>query len=371
VLFSLAALIVVGSLVDRAWIRANGVVAGELVGVSPIVQARLQQLFVRCLDHVKQGQRVAEFNNEATAEAAAQQLQQLELQLEQAKSQTEIAGAEAAAARKLVDAQAALLQQLVAVLQAQDELVKKQFVATLVWENAKAAVTRGEADKAAAEFVYATKVAERAKALTDADVLRQRVATFKDSPELNGHFLLTSPKDGIVTECTAHIGEVIAARSPIFQVFSPDDAYAIVFFDPADRMKLEPGERLNLQVAGIGRLVVGHVSGFYPELSALPSDLTRYFWQQERWSQYSPVRVDFEGLDSSDRRHLSAWAQLSASRWEWPTTWLAESARYTQSTWPWIRQQLADLGSATAEAWRKVTRARAEAGPGNPAAPNG
>jgi hypothetical protein len=107
------------------------------------------------------------------------------------------------------------LQQLVAVFQAQDELMTKQFVATLVWQNAKAAVTRGEADKAAAELVYATKESERAKALTDADVLRQRIATFKDSPELNGHFFLTAPQDGIVTECTAHESEVIAAHADL------------------------------------------------------------------------------------------------------------------------------------------------------------
>jgi multidrug efflux pump subunit AcrA (membrane-fusion protein) len=93
VLLSLALLVLTGVLIDRSWVRANGIIAGELIAVSPIVQARLQRLLVQCLDHVTRGQRVAEFNNEATAEAAAQQLQQLELQLEQSRAQAEIAAA--------------------------------------------------------------------------------------------------------------------------------------------------------------------------------------------------------------------------------------------------------------------------------------
>jgi multidrug efflux pump subunit AcrA (membrane-fusion protein) len=69
---------------DWVWVRGNGIVAGELTSVSPIVQARLKTRFVKCLDHVKRGQRVAEFVNEATVESAAQQLAALQLQLTQA-----------------------------------------------------------------------------------------------------------------------------------------------------------------------------------------------------------------------------------------------------------------------------------------------
>ena len=48
-------------ILDRSWIRGNGIVAGELTAMSPIVQARLQELFVKCLDNVTNGQRLAEF----------------------------------------------------------------------------------------------------------------------------------------------------------------------------------------------------------------------------------------------------------------------------------------------------------------------
>jgi multidrug resistance efflux pump len=353
VLLAIALLIIAGVIIDRTWIRANGIVAGELTAVSPIVQARLQNISVKCLDRVVRGQRIAEFDNEATVEAAAQQRQQLELQQQQARAQAEIAARQAEAARKLVDAQVAELQQLVAILQAQDELVKKQFVATLAWQNAKSAAARGEAEKAAAEFIYQTKLAERTKAEVDASVLQQRIESFKNAPELTGHFFLTAPKDGIVTECTAHVGEVIPAKTPILQIFNPDDAYAIVFFDPGDIAKLSLGQRLTLNIEGIAGPVAGSIAGFYPELSALPSSLTRYFWQQERWSQYAPVRVDFEGLNAVEKDRLAAWAQLSVSHWQLPAGWGDHYRRWTEVVWGWVQRQFNSARRLMAEAATK------------------
>lgn len=123
-LLAIGLAIIAGFAADRTWTRGNGIVAGELTAVAPIVQARLKRLFVGCLDHVVRGQRLAEFENEATVETAAQQLQQLQLQLTQARAEISIAESEAAAARKLVDAQAALRDQLASVLKAENELAK-------------------------------------------------------------------------------------------------------------------------------------------------------------------------------------------------------------------------------------------------------
>jgi HlyD family secretion protein len=301
---------------DRAWIRGEGIVAGELTAIAPIVQARLQHLFVQCLDRVVAGQRLAEFDNEATVQAAAQQLHQLQLQLTQARAQIDIADRQAEAARKLVDAQAALFDQLVAVFKAEDELLKKQHVAALLWEKAKSDVARADAERHAAEFVYETKRADQKKAELDAEVLQKRVDSFINSPELNGHFYLTAPKDGIVTGCVAHPGEVIAAKAPIFQLFNPDDVFAIVFFDPSDLSDLSPGASFTVSIGGIDEAVTARVAGFYPELAALPRSLTRYFWQQEKWSQYAPVRLDFDGLSATQKTKVFAWARLSASRWQ-------------------------------------------------------
>ena len=94
--------------------------AGQLITVSPIVQARLHRLLVECLGHVKRGQQLAEFINEERVEAAAQQLQQLQLQLTRARATIDIAEREAKAAAKLVEAQAAVLAQLIAVLKSEE-----------------------------------------------------------------------------------------------------------------------------------------------------------------------------------------------------------------------------------------------------------
>jgi multidrug resistance efflux pump len=331
--FGAAALVVAGGVLsDRMSISGNGIVAGELTAVSPIVQARLQNVFVACLDQVRRGQRLAEFDNEATVQGAAQQLKQLELQLLQARAQGEIAAKEAQAAHKLEEAQVVLTDELRTVLRAVDELQKKQSIATLVWEKAKSDVARSEVDVGAAEFLYETKLADQKKAEVDAEVLKQRIDSFKNSPELTGHFFLTAAKDGIITECAARPGEVIAARTPIFEIFNPNDAYAVVFFDPGDGTSLALGQQYKINVSGIDEPLTGRITGFYPELSALPTSLTRYFWQEEKWSQYVPARVNFDGLTAGEKGKLRAWAQLSASRWKLRSGWVARS-------WRWLSGQ--------------------------------
>lgn len=223
----------------------------------------------------------------------------------------------------------------------------------MIWEQAKASLAQAEAETNAAEFIYQTKKADQNKAELAVAVLQEQIASFKNSPELNGHFYMTAPKDGIVTECTAHAGEVIAAKAPIFQLFNPDDVYAVVFFDPGDVANLAVGQSFSIGIGGIDGSVTGRITGFYPELSALPASLTRFFWQQETWSQYAPVRLDFEGLTVAQKSRLVAWAQVSASRrqdWALPTitTELWQSAPVQ-----WAQQHVAGT-------WRVITSAFAQ-----------
>jgi multidrug resistance efflux pump len=238
-------------------------------------------------------------------------LQQLELQLTQARAAIDIADREAEAAHKLVEAQTALWMQQRAVFEAEDQLKQRQYVAVLVWEQAKAAVDRADAETRAAEFVYETKRADQKKAELDAEVLQKRIDSFVNSPELTGHFYLTAPKDGVVTECTARPGEVVAARMPIFSIFNSSDTYAVVFFNPSDIPKLTRGQSFDISIDGIDKSMTGTVTDFYPELSALPSSLTRYFWQQEKWSQYVPVPLDFTNLSATQWNKLAARSRVA------------------------------------------------------------
>ena len=324
--------------VDRLWIRGNGIVAGELTAESPIIQATLKRLYVKCLDHVTRGQRLAEFTNDSLAQAADQQIQQLELQLSQARAEIDIADREADTAYKLVDAQDALLKQQAAVLKAEDELHQQKFVAELVWAQAQAAVDRADAEKRAAEFVYETKKADKKMAEASVGILEKRIESYKNSPELTGHFYLTAAKDGVVTECTAQEGEVIAAQTPILSIFKPADTFAVVFFSPADSGRLARGQTFDINVQGLDKPIKGTLIDFYPELSALPGSLTRFFWQKQMWSQFIPVRLDFVGLDADQQNAPFAWAQLSVSRWDgWNT---ADVAAMATGSWDWARQHI-------------------------------
>ena len=338
VLVIIGVVIVAWFILDRSWIRGNGIVAGELTAESPIVQARLERLFVKCLDHVSKGQRLAEFYNEAMVQLAGQELQQLQFQLAQARAEIEIADRESQAAQKLTDAQNALLQQQVAVLQAESKLKEQNFVADLVWQQAKAAVDRADAETRAAQFVYETKRADQKMAEVSVDVLQKRIDSYVNSPELTGHFYLAAAKDGIVTECTAREGEVIAARTPILSIFNPKDTYAVVFFDPSDRSKLFRGQDFDVTVQGMAKGVTATLTDFYPELSALPSSLTRFFWQREMWSQYVPARLEFTNLDPEQLSRIFAWSQVSASRREgWGFPDLAQvSSPWWRGLWRFV-----------------------------------
>lgn len=356
ILFLVGAAILAWFASDRLWIRGSGIVAGELTAVSPIVQARLQRLFVNCLDHVTRGQRLAEFVNDAAVQFADQQLRQLELQWAQARAEIEVADREAGAARKLVDAQDALLKQQIAILDAEDKLRKENFAAELVWRQAKAAVDRADAETRAAEFVYETKRADQKMAEVSVGILQKRIDAYKNSPELTGHFYLTAAKDGIVTECTATEGEVIAARTPIFRIFNPDDIYAVVFFDPSDAARLARGQTYEIDVQGVGRPVTGAVTDFYPELSALPSSLTRFFWQREMWSQYVPVRLDFTNLEAAQRAKIFAWAQLSVSHWDGGD--VTAIAGRASASWRWLRQRAGGAWELVAANFAQQPRGR-------------
>jgi multidrug resistance efflux pump len=342
------AAILAGSIINRVWIRADGIISGELTAVSPIVQARLETVFVKCLDRVVRGQRLAEFDNELTVEAATQQLKQLELQLTQARAIVQIAGFQADAAYKAYEAQVALHDALVKVLNAYDELVQSKTVATLVWEKAKADVARSAAEVQAALFVYDSKLADQKKAALEAEVIDGKISTFKNAPELTGHFFLSAPKDGIVTECAARPGEVIPAKTPIFQIFNPDDAYAVAFFDPNDGPMLALGQEFSIRIGGLEEAVTGQITGYYPELGALPVPMIRYFWQEERWSQYAPVRIDLDPMTPAEKTRLRAGAQLSVSRWH-------GAAATRLAAWRWV---VALFGDGSARAAKTFSESR-------------
>ncbi|HLY56687.1 MAG TPA: efflux RND transporter periplasmic adaptor subunit [Stellaceae bacterium] len=303
---------------DRGWITGDGIVVGQLTPVNPISQVRLKKLMVKCLDFVSRGQVLAQLENEVTAQAADQQLQQFELQLAEARSGAAVADKEAAAARKYLEAQAAVRDQLEQVLKAQTEMVQKNYTATLVWQQSKADLAKAQSETQAADFVVQSKEAESRRSTVEADLTEKRIAAFQASPELMGRYELKAPKAGYLTQCNAYEGSVVNAESVLYQVFNPADAYGIIFVSPSDAPRLVAGDTVQLKVGGIETPVSARISGFYPELSGMPDSLTRYFWEQEKWSQYEPIRVDFVSLTEGQQRSLKSFAQVRVSLWRTP-----------------------------------------------------
>ncbi len=100
------------------------------------------------------------------------------------------------------------------------------------------------------------------------------------------------------------------------------------------------GQSFSINIGGVAGTLTGRITGFYPELSALPASLTRFFWQQETWSQYAPARLDFDEMSATQKSKLVAWAQLSASRTQDGLPALAAELWHSAPS-RWVRQLVA------------------------------
>jgi multidrug resistance efflux pump len=321
-LFVIALLFVVVlvAFADRCWINADGIIVGQLTPVSPISEVQITKLVAKCLDYVSEGQTIAQLENRVTEQAGVQQLQQLQIELAQAREEAQIADKEAESAVKYRDAQAAVESQLQTVYAAETELLKKNYVSELAWQKSKADVIKAGADTQAAEYAVETKQEDAKRAQLEAGLIDDRITSLKASPELMGSYALTAPKAGYLTQCNAYQGQVINPDTVIYQMFNPSDAFAIAFLDPGDAPRLKPGEEIPVKVSGMKAPITATVSSFYPEYSGLPAALTRYFWEEQKWSQFEPVRFDFYGLSDAERKALRASAEVSISIWRLPTT---------------------------------------------------
>jgi multidrug resistance efflux pump len=304
--------------VDRMWIRAEGLVVGESTAVSAIAQARIVRVHAKCLDVVAAGAPLAEVENEVTWQSTNQELSRLRLLLAQAKAQIEIFGKEAQSAHQLYEAQVALRDRQAITLKAQEELARSGFVAPLFLERARADLLRSEAETQAARLTHESKLADQARARSDAVLYAARIVEFQGSPEMMGRYTLRAPKAGILTRCQARPGEVVEDRQPLYEIFNPSDAYVLVYFRPADAARIAPGKTVTITSPNVAESFAARVVGAHPERPGLPPTMSRYFWQDERWSQYTPMRLDFSGLTAAQQSQISAGMRVDVSIWEVP-----------------------------------------------------
>lgn len=369
----LGAAVVAALIVSASWLRGEGMIVGELTSVNPITQMRVKKVLVECLQPVRHGQVLARLENELTMETVRQQIDQLTIELDQARSSVEAAANQAAAARQLHDARIAVRGQLQLVLDAQSRLLDQHHIASLAWQKSKSDVVRAEAEAQAARYVYETKLEDRRRAQIRARLIEKLIESLRSSPELMGSVDLLAPKDGYLTQCDARAGEVVDASTALFRIFNPHDAFAVVFLDPGDAERRDVGDALEIEIDGIHGSVHGVITGFYPQFSALPDALTRYFWQQERWSSFAPVRVQLDGLDDAQRARLRASARVYVSAWDLPDSGLTGSLvrmLRIECGMAAARSLLARLGRETQRYWpvaqaneRDTVAAQREAAP--------
>ena len=296
---------------------ADALVQGDLVPVTPIYRARIDQLFVNCDDHVRAGQKVAVVSNFLVQADYQQQFQQAVA----SESLSQIALDQGVAAAR-TDAEAdeqkylaanADAQRLQQVFAGYDTAYKSGAIGRFEWESKRAdwqaavALAAGLRDvwQHAQEHVTRVESDNTAKLASDrtAEARVQALATRV------GAEALTAPVEGYIVDCKQRPQNVVEAGAPIFDIFSPDRAYVLAYFDPNAIAYAHIDGDVEVDVTGLSKPIAGRIQNVYPNLDKLPPQLEKFFWQHVQWSEFRPVRVALDHVPASDRAQLYYGAQ--------------------------------------------------------------
>jgi HlyD family secretion protein len=299
------------------YVSADALVQGDLVHVTPLYRARIDRLFVQCDDRVRAGQKLAVISNFLVQADYQKQYAESVAQLNLSKIALDSGVAEArtseAAAREKYSAAKVAAQRLEMTYDSYTRAYKAGAIPRVDWETKKgdwqaavatSAAYREELNRASQQ-VDRVAVDQRAKIASDveasarAQALQQRV----------GGETMLAPVSGYIVQCKERPENVVEPGVPMFDIFEPNRAYVLAFFDPKSLDKVRIGAPVDITVNGLGQKVSGRVSGIYPDLAKLPDQLTRFFWQHEQWSEYRPVRIALDGVSDRVRSQLYYDAQ--------------------------------------------------------------
>jgi multidrug resistance efflux pump len=118
---------------------------------------------------------------------------------------------------------------------------------------------------------------------------------------------------GDIVDCIDRPQNVIEPGTPILSLFQPNRAYVVAYFDPNAVAKVRVGQTAEVKITGVPHSVQGRVAWIYPNLTALPPDLTLFFWQHVQFSQYRPVKILLDRLPALDRQQLYYGAKARVS----------------------------------------------------------
>jgi multidrug resistance efflux pump len=266
------------------FVSADALVQGDLVPVTPLFRARVDQLYVHCDDRVRAGQRIARVSNYIVA---ADYDQQSQLSLASQNLSQIALDQGVAAARTAADAAE---QRYDAAKEDADRL--QEVFAGYIWQHAQEHVVRVQSESG-------TKLAADRAEVQRTNALSKRVSAES----------LAAPVSGFVMNCKLRPQDVVAAGAPIVEIFAPERAYVLAYFDPNAIGRARIGGKVDVSVTGLSKPIVGRIESIYPNLEKLPAQLERFFWQHVQWSEYRPVRIALDTLPPADRGQLYYDAQ--------------------------------------------------------------
>jgi membrane fusion protein (multidrug efflux system) len=318
VLLAIAAYLVLPNLHS---VRADALVQGDLVPVTPVYRARLTKLLVKCTSSVRAGEPVAIISNF---------LLQGDYQREylEGEEQTQLASDALAQNVATAEANATALHEkyLAAQLDAQriaadynsyNQAYMAGAVSKVTWDskgmelqNARAiAASALSAWTAAKLLVKQITVAQQSRVGASQDILQQAQAL----GQRVGNEQLTAPISGDIVDCFDRPQIVVEAGTPIFNIFSHDKAYVVAYFNPSAAAKVHVGAKADVSITGLSHDVTGRVAWIYPNLAELPPQLTRFFWEHVQFSEYRPVKILLDRLPERERALLYYNAQARVS----------------------------------------------------------
>jgi multidrug resistance efflux pump len=284
----------------------EGMVQGDLVPVAPMFRAQVTKTLATCYSTVKVDEPLAIINNFMLDEqySSDYQSRQGSLRLEQINQNEGIA-----AAARDVDvawqhhlAATATADKLRNLSRSYDELHEAGAIGVGARDAALADWMRATAEAAASRSVWqkAKLALEQARkgSAEKVDSLEKQIALLDQTRQRVSQQPLRSPAAGQVIGCSAKPNAVVEAGTPIYQVFDTDRAYVMVFADPDEAASLKVGMPAYIDIPGIGDTLPGHIAAMTMEAASLPEPLTRYFWQHDQWSQYRPIKITLDNLDT-------------------------------------------------------------------------
>jgi multidrug resistance efflux pump len=299
------------------FVSADALVQGNLVPVTPLYRARIDQLLVQCNERVRAGQKVAVISNFLVQAEYQQQYQasvaQMDLSQIALDEGVNEARTEAEAAQEKYTSAQSTTRRLKQTFDAYDQAYRQGGIGRVDWENKRedwqaAAALEAEDLKM---YEHAQEHVERVRADSTTKIASDRTEADRVQGLASrvGSEPILAPVSGYVVNCLDRPLNVIEPGTPVFDIFEPDRAYVVAFFDPRSIDRVHVGQSVEVNVAGLPRSITGRVAFVYPELSKLPPELTRFFWQHVQWSEYRPVRIALDRVPHDLREQLYYQAQ--------------------------------------------------------------